>query len=294
MLLGLAGLTVAAFSMVDDVREQALPDVRALVIAFVLQIVAMVMSARAWVALFPPDADQRALASGLYTSQLTKYLPAGGFVQAASQVALSTTGPGDLGVTALRLPVFSLCNLVAGATISTVLVFDTDLSPWARVLAACGLSTLLLLHRRVLTTTLRAARRLIRRLPEPSTIPPQASILRCFGFATVNLAAYGGAFAVLVRDLAGVRPVWAGAAFCAGWAAGYLALPVPSGLGVREGVIVAVLPGLPAGSLIAASVAHRLTGFVAEALLAGGARLRPARSSPATDQARSEQKQRQT
>jgi hypothetical protein len=40
---------------------------------------------------------------------------------------------------------------------------------------------------------------------------------------------------------------------------------------VREGVLIATLPGLATGSLLAASVAHRLTGFLAEALLAGRA-----------------------
>lgn len=274
MLLGLVGLVIAAVSSVDDVREQALPDAWALALALVLQFVAMTMSAQAWVALFPPGIDRRVLTGGLYTSQLTKYLPAGGFVQAASQVALSTPTDGGLGVAALRLPVFSLCTVVAGATVSSVLVFDPDLAPWARALAACGVLALLLLHRAVLAAALRTARRLVHRLPEPDLLPPQRAILHCWAFALGNIAAYSGAFAVLAGDLDDVPSLWAAAAFAAGWSAGYVVLPLPSGLGVREAVIVGVLPGLPAGSLIAASVAHRLTGFVAEAVLAGAATLR--------------------
>jgi hypothetical protein len=42
---------------------------------------------------------------------------------------------------------------------------------------------------------------------------------------------------------------------------------------VREGVLLAALPGLAMGSVLASSVAHRLTSFVAEALLAGRAHL---------------------
>jgi uncharacterized membrane protein YbhN (UPF0104 family) len=275
MLLGLAGLVIAAMSSVDDVREQALPDAWALALALALQFVAMTMSAQAWVALFPPGIDRRVLATGLYTSQLTKYLPAGGFVQAASQVALSTPTDGGLAVSALRLPVFSLCTLVAGAAVSSILVLDTDLAPWARVLAACGLLALVLLHRAMMAAVLRMARRVVHRLPEPELLPPQRAILRCWAFALGNITAYSIAFAVLAGDLDDVSSVWAAAAFAAGWSAGYVVLPLPSGLGVREAVIVGVLPGLPAGSLIAASVAHRLTGFVAEAILAGGAHLRP-------------------
>jgi uncharacterized membrane protein YbhN (UPF0104 family) len=274
MLLGIVGLAIAAFSTVDNVREQALPNARSLALAFALQVVALVMSARAWGVLFPPGSDRRMLASGLYTSQLTKYLPAGGFVQAASQVALSTPSDLGIGVAALRLPVFSLCTLVAGASLSSVLAFDADLAVWARCLAACGVASVLLLHRGVLAAALRAARRVVGRLPDPSNLPPQGAIVRCWAFALVSMSAYGVTFAVLIGDLADVRPVWAAAAFCAAWAAGYVVLPLPSGLGIREAAIIAVLPGLPTGSLLAASVAHRLTGFLAEVLLAGGTQLR--------------------
>jgi uncharacterized membrane protein YbhN (UPF0104 family) len=274
-LAGIAGLAIASFTMVDDVREQALPGPGSLAGALALQFVAMVFAARGWAALFPPTADRIALMSGLYTSQLTKYLPAGGFVQAASQVALSSQD-GGIGAAALRLPVFSLCSVVGAATLGSAMALDGDLPAWARVLVALGLLAPLLLDRRVLAAVLRLARRLVKRLPEPDALPPQGAILRCYGFGLVNVGAYGAAFVVLMSDMADIEPVTAAAAFCAGWAAGYLALPLPSGLVVREAVIIAALPNLAAGSLLAASVAHRVTGFVAEAVLAGSAHLRAA------------------
>ena len=56
--------------------------------AAVLALVAIVASARAWVALFSDLVDSRASRSVLrgtfYLSQLTKYLPVGGVAQAAS------------------------------------------------------------------------------------------------------------------------------------------------------------------------------------------------------------------
>ena len=63
----------------------------------------------------------------------------------------------------------------------------------------------------------------------------------------------------------------------AAWTAGYLVVPLPGGLGVREAVIVAALPEVSAGPLLAVSVAHRLLGLTAEAVLAGTAHLRALR-----------------
>jgi hypothetical protein len=269
-LLGIVGLAIAAFSTVDDARE-ALPRPGPVAVALALQVVAVVFVARAWIALFPPTADRALLARGLYTSQLTKYLPAGGFVQAASQVTLSR----HEGVVsaALRLPVFSACAVVAAATVSSGLVFDTDLPGWARMVAGLGLATVVLLDRRVLQGALRIARRMIRRLPEPDSMPTQPAIIRCYAALLVNQLAYSLAFALLLGDISDVPLATSMAAFCGGWVLGYLALPLPSGIGLREAVLVAALPGV-GGSVLAASVAHRLIGFVAEASLATTAQLR--------------------
>ena len=272
-LASMAGLIVVTITTVNDARAQALPGAVHLVVALALQFVAMVCAARGWVALFPSDADRTALSHSLYASQLTKYLPAGGFVQAASQVALSSQTT-SVGMAALRLPVFSLCSVVAAASVGSLLAFASDLPGWARLLAILGLCLLTLLDRRVLAAALRLARRVVGRLPEPEYLPEQRAILRCYCYVLVNQIAYATAFVVLVGDLADVDRLAAAAAFSAGWAIGYLALPLPSGLLVREAVLIAALPGLAAGSLLAASVAHRLTGFLAEAVLAVRSHLR--------------------
>ena len=271
-LASIAGLTIAAVSSVDDAREQALPGAAPLAAALVLQVVAMVLVARGWATLFPPGADRDMIIRGLYTSQLTKYLPAGGFVQAASQVALSS-GDTGLALAAMRLPVFSTCSLAAAGTAGAALAVVGDLPTWARILAGLGLGLLALLDRRVLARFLNLARRLIRRLPTPDALPDQGAILRCYAYILLNQVAYAAAFVILLSDLADVDGVAAAAAFCAGWGLGYAALPLPSGVLVREGVLLAALPGLAMGSVLASSVAHRLTSFVAEALLAGRAHL---------------------
>jgi glycosyltransferase 2 family protein len=274
-LAGLAGLAVAAVATARDAVVDTLPAPGHLAAALALHAVALMCAARAWVALFPPTADRRALAAGLYSSQLTKYLPAGGVVQAASQVALASE-QGGASAAALRLPVFSLCSVVAGVSIGSLLVFDGDLPAWGRALAACGILSVGLLHRSVAGAALRLGRRFVRHVPEATALPSQRAILSCFGFALGNLVAFGVAFAVLLGGVTDVDPVSTVAALCAGWAAGYLVLFVPSGLGVREAVLLAALPQVATATLLSASVAHRLVGLGAEAGTAGASQIRVA------------------
>ena len=281
-LAGLAGLAIAVVTTADDARGEALPSAGPVVAAVVLHMVALACASWAWASLFPPAVDRRALASGLYTSQLTKYLPAGGFVQMASQVALSSQG--DVAAAALRFPVFSLTYVLAGVTIGAGVAVAGDLPPWARALGALGLVLLVTLDRRALAAALRLARRLVKRLPEPDRLPPQGAILRCYAGALANMAVYAAAFVILLRDLTDVEPFAAWAALAAGWAVGYVVVFLPSGIIVREAVLLAALPGLDTATLLGASIAHRLAGLVAEVLMAawGHLRLAYARRAAAT------------
>lgn len=270
-LAGLAGLTIAAFTVARDANGQALPGLRPLLVGLVASALALICGARAWISLFPSGVDRRALARGLYTSQLTKYLPAGGFVQSASQIALSSQE--GVAVAALRLPILSLCLVAAGGTWGSLLIFDGDLPNWGRVLAFAGLLTVVVLNRRAQAMVLRVVGHFIHRFPKPDDLPTQDAILRCYAFALGTLAFYAVAFVVLLGDLAHISPLTTGAALCAAWIVGYAVLVVPGGLGIREAVLLAALPGVPAGSLLAASVAHRLLGLVTEAAIAGLAHL---------------------
>lgn len=272
-LAGLGGLAIAALTTAREADGQNLPSAGAFAVALALQVTALAFAARSWVVLFPPTADRRALAASIYTSQLTKYLPAGGFVQVASQVALASEH-GGVAAAALRLPVFSLNTVVAGATLCSILVLDGDLAGWARALAACGLLALGLLHRSVMAAALRLVRRIVPRVPDPADLPPQRSILASFGFALANMVAFSATFALLLGDLVNVDPITTAAAASAAWVIGYLIVFVPSGVGVREVVLLAALPHVATGTLLATSVAHRLLGLVSEAAMAGGSQVR--------------------
>lgn len=279
-LLGLTGMAVAVVTTADDVQGKALPGPGAIAGSLVFGMAALVCAGAAWAALFPPDADRRALVSSLYTSQLTKYLPAGGFVQVASQVTLAGQATGMVAAV-VRLPIYSMCTVCAGATLGSLLAFNDALPAWSRLLAGLGLISPVLLDRRLLGWVLDQARRVVRRLPSTDELPTQRQIVRCFLYSLGTLAAYAAAFTLLIGDVADVRPLAAGAALCIAWVIGYLVIPVPSGIGVREAVLVAALPGLGAGPLLAASLAHRLTTLIAEFVLAAASvvRLRRTRAS---------------
>jgi uncharacterized membrane protein YbhN (UPF0104 family) len=276
-LLGLAGLAIAAFTVVGDARDRSLPGAGALGLALSFHMAALMLAAQSWIALFPRGANRRALAGGLYASQLTKYLPAGGLVQAASQVALASGDTAGVSA-ALRLPVFSLCYIVGALTVGSGLALADDLPTWGRVLAGLGLASAVLLDRRVMHAMVRLGRRFIARLPNPDDLPPQRAILKCYVLGLGNLVCFSAAFSLLLGDLTDISPWLAGAAVSAGWAAGYIAVFIPSGLLIREAVLIATLPGLPTAALVAASVAHRLIGLVAEVALAGLAQARRMRA----------------
>ncbi|MGH9230913.1 MAG: hypothetical protein ACRD07_19665, partial [Acidimicrobiales bacterium] len=131
LVVGLAGLAVAVARTLDDARDQVLPAPSALAAAAGLSLVAILTSGRAWVALFHNTLNDRAhrlrFEGNYYVSQLTKYLPAGGAVQAASQVSMATAAGVPLGRVAVAFPVSAVGSVAAGATIGSGLVLDSDL-----------------------------------------------------------------------------------------------------------------------------------------------------------------------
>jgi uncharacterized membrane protein YbhN (UPF0104 family) len=69
-------------------------------------------------------------------------------------------------------------------------------------------------------------------------------------------------------------------AYAIAWLIGFVLVPLPSGLGAREAVLVGLLHGLfPTSVLVAASVFHRIVQIVVEGLLAliASHRVRPSR-----------------
>jgi glycosyltransferase 2 family protein len=115
-----------------------------------------------------------------------------------------------------------------------------------------------------------------RRLPgfDPAGLTPSARtvVALVLGYAAY-WAVTGLAFAALVASLASLAAAdvpLVVAAYAAAYAAGFLALLTPAGLGVREGVlVVALAPVLPAGPALVVALVSRVWMMLAE--LAGAA-----------------------
>jgi glycosyltransferase 2 family protein len=264
-LLGLVGLIIASRRAVDESRGQVLPDAPALIVAGALTLASIALAARAWTELFGGRHDRRALAGSLYASQLTKYLPAGGFVQAASQVSMTVTAGAGVSHATTAAAVWAFSTVVAGCTLASGLVFAASLPTWLRATALCGLLAPALLHRRALAVALHAAHRLIRRVPDPDVLPTQRRILVSFAWSLGNAVTGSAAYAVLLSGAStDVNPVVVMSAFALSWVVGFLIFPLPSGIGVREAVLVAVVPGASSAALLAASLAQRFLVLASE------------------------------
>lgn len=285
LLAGLVGVAVATAQTVDDARDQVLPSPAAVAVSAVLALVTIGASGRSWTSLFGSFLDDRRalirLRGTFYVSQLTKYLPAGGLVQAASQLSMASTAGVPLGRVALAFPASAVCTIAAGATLGIGLVFDTTLPGWARGLCALSLVAPTLLHRGFMATVLRIARRVVHRIPHPDGLPSQRDILGAYGWALIGIAAFSVAYAILLGSLTdGVRTITIVSGFAVSWVIGFLAVPVPAGVGVREAVLVALVPGVGAAPLLAASLALRLLAIGTEILAVLGNRLMARRPSP--------------
>ena len=278
LLVGLAGLAVAVARTVDDARDQALPSAGALAVAGGLALVSILASGRAWVTLFQDVLDgakvRLRFEAGYYLSQLTKYLPAGGIVQAASQVSLAAATGAPLGRLAVAFPVSVVGTVAAGATLGAGIALAGELPGWARALALVGLAAPALLYRRFLAAVLRLARRYVRRIPAPDRLPSQRSILAYYLWALAAIGATAAAYAVLLRSLTdGASPTIVFFAFALSWTLGFLVVPLPAGIGVREVILIAAIPEVGAGPVLAASLAHRLLGIGAELVAVLGSNL---------------------
>jgi uncharacterized membrane protein YbhN (UPF0104 family) len=268
---GLIGIAFVIARTFDAADEQVLPSAGALVVGGLFAIVAIVSAARSWVALFSDlvvDRELRlALRGTFYLSQLTKYLPAGGIVQTASQLGLARSIGIPLKRSAVAFPVSVVGVAVACATLGAALVFDADLAGWIRALAAFGLVSVVLLHRGLLAGALELAHRVVSRIPGSDQLPTQRDIFGLYGWALTAVGGFGAAYAALLGSLdVDANPFFVFCAFALSWLVGFLAVPIPAGVGVREAVLVALLPGVGTAPLLAASLALRLLSIGAELL----------------------------
>jgi len=257
-------------------RQDVVPSAWHAAAAGALILIGLSLASRSWAALFGEEASPRKLARGFYTAQLGKYVP-GGIWQAVGQVGLATRAGVRLPQASTAFLVQAVTQIAAGGTVGACLAAVGWHLSWA-IRLACLLSLLLIvpLRRSWMVRAVRLLQRVTRRALLEEIVPSQDRILRSYGWSVGTMVASGSAFALLASSVhAGNPSIAAVPAFAIAWTVGFLAVPFPSGLGIREAVLIGILgKASVAAPVIAASVAHRLVTMAAELVMILVARIR--------------------
>lgn len=278
-------LAFFAYTLADAWNEThgRLPSVARLGVAALLVAVGLIAAAVAWVRLLGSDrrVDHGA---ALLVSQLGKYVP-GAIWQAAGLVSLSRSLGVRVGRSVTAFTVMALTQAVAGCTFALLLAFTwSSVSILPRILLGVGaVAAVTLLDRRWMVKLLHVVPRT--RSASLDVVPTQGAIVVACGASIVTLAATSATYVLLLGSFGVVHhPLLVFAAYAVAWTIGFLAVPIPSGVGIREAVLAAILHGaFPAAVIVAASVYQRLVSVATEGLLAAIAshRVRPARLAAA-------------
>ena len=236
--------------------------------AELLTIVGLAGASRGWVCLFEGQGSARILAEAFYSAQVGKYVP-GAIWQAVGQVTLSRRGGVSLTRATTTFPVHALTQAASGGTVgATIALVGIHLSAGVRLAALLGLLLLLPLRRTWMLKVLGWFPRLLKRV-EAESLPSQRAILLSYAWGIWTLLFTGTAFALLAYRLDAASPAAAAVpAFALAWTVGFLAVPFPAGIGIREAVLVAALSS-PSGTapVIVASIVHRLVTMVGELVM---------------------------
>jgi uncharacterized membrane protein YbhN (UPF0104 family) len=235
------------------------------VLALLLGVTAMVQIGLAWRRALAIVGERRPVVDTLYryyVGQLGKYVP-GGIWPVVGRAEMARRGGVGAGA-AYSSTVLSLATTYLGAMVVAVatLPFGLDgqrAQRWVLVLLPLGV---LALHPRVIDLALRWIERFAGRRPGV-VIPSWGTSVRllarhvpawlAIGLATWTVAAALGDAGTLGNVLF---------ATTLSWVVGFLIIPVPGGVGVREAVFVAAATSLPSGLAAATAVTARLV-FIA-------------------------------
>jgi len=265
LTLGAIGLAIALRSSWSRAGDVTLPGLGALVVSGTLSAAGIAALGALWLLTLGIHRHRAALLRSFYLSQLGKYIP-GGVWQPLGQIGLAIGHDVPARRAWSRFIGFSVMLVVGSGLAAAPLVVAPGVSGWARVAGALASLTLLTTlppaTHLVETTLSRVARRQV------DELLPAVGRPLLVGVAVAAMFIYSVGFALLLVTTTDVTPVAASSAFALAWLVGYLALPVPAGLGIREAVLVAVLsPHVDAGEVLAAAVAYRLVSIAGEGIL---------------------------
>lgn len=265
-LLAIGALAFVARSLAADRREiaDALGDASYgwLVVAAVLAGVGMTAIAVPWrraLGLLGDDMPAREVVGRYYLGEIGKYLPGGvwpilGRGELAVRWGVARTaayGSVLLSLVALYLA----AALVVAVGLPVLLSGDDGTGPVVVVLLLpVGLAAL---HPAILGWVLRAGERVARRPLDLPTPPWGASVGLVLRYLPAWLAIGGATWAVARALDPGAGLVDVGVAAVLSWLVGFVFIPVPGGVGVREAAFVAAAGSLDPGIAAAVAVGAR-------------------------------------
>jgi 2-polyprenyl-3-methyl-5-hydroxy-6-metoxy-1,4-benzoquinol methylase len=271
---------VAIASSVDRASGRVFPSIVAIVCAFLALVGALRCLASAWASLLPGRAPARELRRCVYASQPGKYIP-GGVVNTVGQLALARQAGVGLKSAVPAYVVYTAHAAFGSLAVGAVLATSASAvgARWALLATGLGLVAVASASRPVLERMLNLAQRIVPRLRTIEPLPDQKAMTRGFVLQMGFAALQGTGYAVLLRSVDRDVPfVAALGAYALAFGLGLLAVPVPSGLLVREAILVAVLhPVAGVAAVVTAAVVQRLVAITAELSVLAVNRLAPHR-----------------
>lgn len=277
LLAVVVGFAIAFFARQwGDITEviAAIPAGLA-VASFAIMLLGMLANVLSWVTLLNGLGHVVPLPRGaqvMLVGQLGKYVP-GSVWAYVMQMELGR----QYGIARARVLVTALyaagigvvASLALGVSIVPGLAAEQPAFAWLYVLLPVGL---VFLHPRVMTWLSNLALKIFRRPPLPHRVR-FTTILAAVGWSVLSYLLYGVHLQLLVGELAPATPlsvVMLGAALSLGFTASLIAFVLPSGVGVREFVVIAVLVAMiPLADASALALLSRAMFTAGDLLLAG-------------------------
>lgn len=270
LAFGVLGVTFGALALRgtwNEVQSDVSWSVTAIAVGLTLVILTTMAAARLWAAVNPRIARSKSR-SNYYAAIVGKYIP-GGVFQFVGQVGY-TTAEGATVVGAAGAYLLSVVITVgAGLIASGMAAFETSFPVWLRVGAAVGVVGGIGLSRGANLETATGFVLRVTKKPGRVNIPKQQLLNESVAWGVLGLGTLAASYAVVASQVTGgTSKLTMAAAFVVAWLVGFLAVPFPAGIGIREAVLVWLLaPMMPTASVVAASLVHRLMIIAGEVIV---------------------------
>jgi len=278
LVIGIPAILLAAWYTYGDIQQLEAPPLWALAPAALANIVSLWCSARSWDVLFGDSVPRAVLNDAFFSSQLMKYTPVGGVAQALGQAALARTDEVGTARAGTAMLVSKLTMVIGGGVFGPVLsIANPDLPGWLRLSLLATPLVLVFGRRDLLEWALNVLRKVLPRTPDHTVLPSQREVWVSVAWAIPGLGFAGLSFALLAVPAGlGVGYVQATAGFSLAWVVGFLVIPIPAGLGIREAALGLLVAGDPSAKLVAA-ILFRAVAIVTEVILFSLVKLRARR-----------------